>query len=97
MLFGASSRRGGSARTGCGSCFRSFARLGGAPRGQRYGISSLAEAQAYMAHPVLATRLVECAELVLAVPWRTVHEIFGNPDDLKLHSSMTFFAAAGAS
>ena len=47
--------------------------LGRSATAQRYGISSLAEAQAYMAHPVLAPRLVECAELVLAVPWRTVH------------------------
>lgn len=68
--------------------------LGRSPTAQRYGISSSVEAQAYMAHPVLAPRLVECAELVLAVPGRTAHEIFGSPDDLKLHSSMTLFAAA---
>ncbi|WP_270935612.1 DUF1810 domain-containing protein [Falsiroseomonas oryzae] len=68
--------------------------LGRSPTAQRYGIASLAEAQAYMAHPVLGPRLVECAELVLAVPGRTAHEIFGSPDDLKLHSSMTLFAAA---
>jgi uncharacterized protein (DUF1810 family) len=47
-----------------------------------------------MAHPVLAPRLLECAELLLAVPGRTAHEILGSPDDLKLHSSMTLFAAA---
>jgi uncharacterized protein (DUF1810 family) len=68
--------------------------LGRSPTAQRYGISSLAEARAYMAHPVLGTRLVECAELVLSIPGRTAHEIFGSPDDLKLHSSMTLFAAA---
>jgi uncharacterized protein (DUF1810 family) len=68
--------------------------LGRSPTAQRYGIASLAEAQAYMAHPVLGPRLVECAELVLAVPGRTAREIFGTPDDLKLHSSMTLFAAA---
>ncbi len=68
--------------------------LGRSPTAQRYGIASLAEAQAYMAHPLLGPRLVECAELVLAVPGRTAHEIFGSPDDLKLHSSMTLFAAA---
>lgn len=68
--------------------------LGRSPAAQRYGIASLAEAQAYMAHPVLGSRLVECAELVRAVQGRTAHEIFGSPDDLKLRSSMTLFAAA---
>ncbi|GGG50449.1 hypothetical protein GCM10010964_42170 [Caldovatus sediminis] len=68
--------------------------LGRSPTAQRYGIASLAEAQAYMAHPVLGPRLIECAELVRAVQGRSAHEIFGNPDDLKLRSSMTLFAAA---
>jgi uncharacterized protein (DUF1810 family) len=68
--------------------------LGRSATAQRYGIASLAEAQAYMAHPVLGSRLVECAELVLAVEGRSAHEIFGSPDDLKLRSSMTLFAAA---
>ena len=68
--------------------------LGRSPTAQRYGIASLAEAQAYMAHPVLGPRLVECAELVRAVQGRSAHEIFGSPDDLKLRSSMTLFAAA---
>lgn len=68
--------------------------LGRSPTAQHYGIASLAEAQAYMAHPVLGPRLVECAELVRAVQDRSAHEIFGSPDDLKLRSSMTLFAAA---
>lgn len=68
--------------------------LGRSPTAQRYGVASLAEAQAYMAHPVLGSRLVECAELVRAVQGRTAREIFGSPDDLKLRSSMTLFAAA---
>jgi len=68
--------------------------LGRSPTAQRYGIASLAEAQAYMAHPVLGPRLIECAELVRAVQGRSAHEIFGSPDDLKLRSSMTLFAAA---
>lgn len=68
--------------------------LGRSPTAQRYGIASPAEAQAYMAHPVLGPRLVECAELVRAVQGRSAHEIFGSPDDLKLRSCMTLFAAA---
>jgi uncharacterized protein (DUF1810 family) len=68
--------------------------LGRSPTALRYGIASLAEAQAYMAHPVLGPRLVECTALVVAVEGRSVHEIFGSPDDLKFRSSMTLFAAA---
>ncbi|WP_328702556.1 DUF1810 domain-containing protein [Belnapia mucosa] len=68
--------------------------LGRSPTAQHYGIASLAEAQAYMAHPVLGPRLVDCADLVRAVRGRSAHEIFGSPDDLKLRSSMTLFAAA---
>ncbi len=68
--------------------------LGRSATAQHYGISSLAEARAYMAHPVLGPRLTECAELVLAVQGRSAHEIFGSPDDMKLRSCMTLFAAA---
>src|SRR3712207_6293224 len=68
--------------------------LGRSATAQHYGISSLAEARAYLAHPVLGPRLVECTELVNKVEGRSVHEIFGSPDDLKFHSSMTLFASA---
>ncbi len=68
--------------------------LGRSAMAQRYGVGSLAEARAYLAHPVLGPRLVECAELVNRVEGRSVHEIFGSPDDLKFHSSMTLFALA---
>ncbi len=68
--------------------------LGRSATAQHYGISSLAEARTYMAHPVLGPRLTECAELVLAVQGRSAHEIFGSPDDMKLRSCMTLFAAA---
>jgi uncharacterized protein (DUF1810 family) len=61
---------------------------------QRYGIGSLDEARAYLAHPVLGPRLVECTGLVNRVEGRSAYEIFGSPDDLKFHSSMTLFAAA---
>jgi uncharacterized protein (DUF1810 family) len=50
---------------------------------------------AYLAHPVLGTRLRECASLVLAVPDRTADEIFGELDAMKLRSSMTLFHRAG--
>lgn len=70
--------------------------LGRSSTAQFYGIVDFAEAQAYLAHPLLGARLVECAGLVLEHPSRTAHEIFGSPDDLKLRSSMTLFDAASA-
>jgi uncharacterized protein (DUF1810 family) len=60
----------------------------------RYGISSLDEAQAYVAHPVLGPRLRECTRLVAAIDGRSVDQIFGWPDNLKVRSSMTLFARA---
>jgi uncharacterized protein (DUF1810 family) len=68
--------------------------LGRSSTAKHFGIASLAEAQAYMAHPVLGPRLVECAELVLAVEGRSANQIFGSPDDLKFRSSMTLFSVA---
>ena len=68
--------------------------LGRSATAQYYGIGSLAEARAYLAHPVLGPRLVECTGLVNRAEGRSVHEIFGSPDDLKFHSSMTLFASA---
>ncbi len=68
--------------------------LGASAMAQRYAIRSLAEAAAYLAHPLLGARLRECVELVNKVEGRSAHEIFGSPDDLKFHSSMTLFAAA---
>ncbi len=68
--------------------------LGRSATAQRYGIGSLTEARAYLAHPLLGPRLVECTGLVNKVEGRSVHQIFGGPDDLKFHSSMTLFAAA---
>ena len=68
--------------------------LGRSATALRYGLGSLAEAKAYLAHPVLGPRLAECTGLVNKVEGRSVHQIFGSPDDLKFHSSMTLFAAA---
>lgn len=72
--------------------FPQVAGLGVSPTAQYYAIGSLAEARAYLAHPVLGPRLTACADAVLGVEGRTAHEIFGSPDDLKLRSSMTLFA-----
>lgn len=68
--------------------------LGGSPTAVHYGISSLEEARAYLRHEVLGPRLHECTRLVNQVQGRSVGEIFGSPDDLKLRSSMTLFARA---
>lgn len=68
--------------------------LGSSSMAQCYAITGMAEASAYLAHPVLGPRLRECTALVHAVEGRTVSEIFGYPDDLKFHSSMTLFAQA---
>jgi uncharacterized protein (DUF1810 family) len=74
--------------------FPQIAGLGSSPMAQRYAIASRAEAAAYLAHPVLGPRLRECTRLVLAVEGRTLHDIFGSPDDMKFRSSMTLFAEA---
>lgn len=68
--------------------------LGSSPTARRYSIKSLAEAAAYLQHPLLGPRLAECAEAALAVQGRTAAEIFGSPDDLKLKSCATLFAQA---
>lgn len=66
--------------------------LGFSATARRYAIRGLVEARAYLDHPVLGPRLVECAEAVLAVKSRSAREIFGTPDDLKLRSCVTLFA-----
>ncbi len=68
--------------------------LGSSPMAQRYAIQSLDEAKDYVAHPLLGPRLAECAGAVLSHPGETVHAIFGSPDDMKFHSSMTLFHRA---
>jgi uncharacterized protein (DUF1810 family) len=70
--------------------------LGRSSMAQLYGIANLHEARAYVDHPVLGPRLIECARLVLAIRGRTVHQIFGSPDDLKLRSCMTLFELAAS-
>jgi uncharacterized protein (DUF1810 family) len=67
--------------------------LGSSPMAQRYAIQNLAEAKAYFAHPELGPRLLACAEAVLGIEGKSAHDILGSPDDLKLCSSATLFAA----
>lgn len=66
--------------------------LGFSATSKRYAIKSREEARCYLVHPILGARLRECAEVVLAVEGRSVSDIFGYPDNLKLKSSMTLFA-----
>ena len=61
---------------------------------QAYAISDLAEAQAYLKHPVLGPRLLECAGIVASHRGLTADQIFGGIDAIKLRSSMTLFAHA---
>jgi len=68
--------------------------LGFSPTAKFYAIKSLAEARAYLAHPVLGSRLIACAGAVLEHREKTAHAILGSPDDAKLCSSMTLFEYA---
>ena len=74
--------------------FPQIAGLGFSPMSQRYAISSLEEARAYLAHPTLGARLRECARLLLETTGRTAEDIFGSIDAMKLRSSMTLFGRA---
>jgi uncharacterized protein (DUF1810 family) len=68
--------------------------LGHSPTAVRFGIDSLDEARAYLAHPVLGPRLRECTALVALIDGRSADDIFGWPDNLKVRSSMTLFVRA---
>jgi uncharacterized protein (DUF1810 family) len=76
--------------------FPQFRGLGSSPTSVHYGIGSIEEAQAYLAHPILGRRLVECAEAALQIEGRSALEVFGSPDDMKLRSSATLFAAVSS-
>ncbi len=73
--------------------FPQLAALGRSATARHYGIASREEALAYRQHALLGGRLAECFELVLAVRGKTALQIFGSPDDLKLRSCATLFAA----
>ena len=72
--------------------FPQLAGLGSSTMAARHAISGKQEARAYLAHEILGPRLRQCTQLVNEVEGRSVHEIFGYPDDLKFHSSITLFA-----
>jgi uncharacterized protein (DUF1810 family) len=73
--------------------FPQFEGLGSSPTSRHYAIRSRDEAAAYLAHPVLGPRLLECAEAAVGVEGRSAHDVFGSPDDMKLRSSATLFAS----
>ena len=73
--------------------FPQYEGLGLSEASRFYAIKSLEEARAYLAHPVLGPRLTACAEAALAVDERSATQIFGSPDDMKLRSCATLFAA----
>src|SRR6266478_814492 len=74
--------------------FPRLAGLGRSSTARFYGIGSIDEARAYLAHPVLGPRLDLCTRIVLASESPSLHAIFGSPDDLKFRSCMTLFSLA---
>jgi len=74
--------------------FPQVAGLGHSEMSRRYAISSLAEARAYLSHPVLGPRLTACAQIVAGLAGRTAEQVFGGIDAVKLRSSMTLFRRA---
>lgn len=68
--------------------------LGRSEMARRFAIASLDEARAYLSHPILGARLRECSRLVAELEGKSVEAIFGDPDNMKFHSSMTLFAQA---
>ena len=87
-------RRGSKSSHWMWFIFPQIAGLGRSPTAQQYAISSLDEARAYLAHPVLGPRLVQCAVVVGEIDGRTAEQIFGSIDAQKLRSSMTLFLRA---
>ena len=87
-------RRGRKASHWMWFVFPQVAGLGQSPVSRRFAISSLAEARAYLAHPVLGPRLAECADIVAGLSGRTAEQIFGGLDAMKLRSCVTLFGAA---
>jgi uncharacterized protein (DUF1810 family) len=74
--------------------FPQIAGLGHSPMARRYAISSIHEARAYLAHPILGPRLRECTQLMLAAQGRTSRQLLGDIDSQKFRSSITLFARA---
>jgi uncharacterized protein (DUF1810 family) len=76
--------------------FPQLAGLGLSDVSRFYAIRNMDEANAYLRHPILGPRLIECTEVVLSIHGRSAHDIFGSPDDMKLKSCMTLFASTSA-
>lgn len=74
--------------------FPQLSGLGSSPTAQRFAIRGLDEARAYLDHPILGARLLECVDALLRIEDRTANGIFGSPDDMKLRSCATLFAGA---
>lgn len=73
--------------------FPQYDGLGLSAMSRKYAIKSVAEAEAYLNHPILGSRLQECVTVLLSLQGRSAHQIFGSPDDLKLKSCATLFAS----
>lgn len=73
--------------------FPQFEGLGSSPTSHLFAIKSVDEARAYLGHPILGARLLECSAALLGIQGRSAHDIFGSPDDMKLRSSATLFAS----
>lgn len=67
--------------------------LGFSATSKLYGIKDIYEAEAYLQHPLLGSRLVEISKELQQLKINNAHTIFGSPDDMKLHSSMTLFSS----
>jgi uncharacterized protein (DUF1810 family) len=76
--------------------FPQIAGLGWSPMAVRFALSSVDEARAYLAHPILGPRLIECVRLTRSIGRRSAEQIFGHVDSIKLRSSMTLFALAAS-
>jgi uncharacterized protein (DUF1810 family) len=74
--------------------FPQIAGLGQSSTSRTYAISSLAEASAYLQHPVLGRRLIECTRILAGLEGRTAHDVLGSIDAIKLRSSITLFMRA---
>ncbi|HNT33950.1 MAG TPA: DUF1810 domain-containing protein [bacterium] len=77
--------------------FPQYKGLGSSSTSRHYAIKSLSEATAYLEHPVLGGRLLECCQALLQLECKSAHEIFGYPDELKLRSCMTLFESISPS
>lgn len=86
-------RRGRKASHWMWFVFPQIQGLGSSPTARFYAIADLAEARAYLDHPVLGPRLLEVVAAINALPGDDAHAVFGSPDDLKLRSCLTLFQA----